>query len=141
MFTKKQIAFPFQYVNLANVGKVFYPYVHVNLHTVQGWRSFRFIVDTGADLTTLPRYMAPILGIDLNKAKNSSTGGIGGSSIKTWETTIPIRIQTYELSIRCSITDDTQTPFLLGRVDLLEKHFSWYFDSRQHKIVFEILHT
>ena len=37
------------------------------------------IVDTGADYTLLPRFLAPVLGIDLNKdCQKLKTSGVGG---------------------------------------------------------------
>lgn len=137
--TKSSLEFPFKYVNLPSVGKVFYPYIPVYLKTVEGWKDFDFIVDTGADLTTLPRRAEEILGIDLSQCEESKAEGIGGVEIKTWETKIPIRIKDFEVEIRCSITKDDKTPFLLGRIDLLDEHFSWHFDSRTKKIVFEFV--
>lgn len=133
------IEFPFEYVNLPSFGKVFYPFIPVALKTVDhGWVDFRFIVDTGADLTTLPFFMAKKLGINLAKSKTSKAEGIGGYVIKTWETKIHIRLKTLEISIRCSIVEDEQTPFLLGRIDLLPETFSWLFDSRNKKIIFNL---
>ena len=124
------IEFPFEYVNLPTYGQVFYPFIPVSLKTIDhGWVDFRFIVDTGADLTTFPFFMAKKLGINLSKCKTSKAEGIGGFVIKTWETKIPIKLKTHEITIRCSITDDEQTPFLLGRIDLLLEKFSWVFDE------------
>lgn len=137
--TKKVIEFPFRYVNIESVGQVFYPYIKAKLATTQGWKEFTFIVDTGADLTTLPRYMVPILNINLDKSKKSTSIGIGGKILNTWLTSIPIHFNGYTTTIRCSVTDELRTPLLLGRVDLLETNMSWHFDSRRRKIVFEIL--
>lgn len=139
MFTKKIIEFPFRYVTIESVGQVFYPYIKVRLKTIQGWKEFRFIVDTGADFTTLPRYMIPILNIDITKCKKSTSQGIGGKIVSTYLTTIPVNFNGYTTTIRCSITDELQTPLLLGRIDLLDKSMSWHFDSRNKKIIFEIL--
>lgn len=35
-----------------------------------------------------------------------------------------------------SIVEDEQTPFLLGRIDLLPERFSWFFDGQNKKIIF-----
>lgn len=137
--TKKLLEFPFRYVFLPSVGKVFYPYIPVFLPTVAGWKDFDFIVDTGADFTTVPHRMGQVLGTDLKKCKQSQVGGIGGAVVKTWETEIEIKIKNYPVKIRCSIAQDDETPFLLGRIDLLDTRFSWHFDSRAKKIIFELI--
>lgn len=139
MFTKKIIEFPYQYVTIESIGRVFYPYIKAKLKTVQGWKEFRFIVDTGADLTTLPRYMVPILNINLTKAKKSTSQGIGGNIVNTWLTTIPVNFNGHTTTIRCSITDELKTPLLLGRIDLLDTKMSWHFDGRRKKIIFEVI--
>jgi hypothetical protein len=135
----KTIEFPFRYVITHSLGTIFYPYVFINLKTIQGWREFRFIVDTGADLTILPRYMATLLGIDLGKCKKTSSQGIGGTIIQTWASSVTLDIKGYKTEVRCSITSESKTPLLLGRIDLLEKNMSWHFDSKRRKIVFELL--
>jgi len=133
------IEFPFEYVYLPSFGRIFYPFIPISLKTVDhGWVDFRFIVDTGADLTTLPFFMAEKLGINLSKCKTSKAEGIGGYVIKTWETKISIRLKEYEIITRCSITEDEQTPFLLGRIDSLPERFSWFFDAKNKKIVFSL---
>jgi len=131
------IEFPFEYVVLPGFGKVFYPFISVSLKTIdKGWVNFRFIVDTGADLTTLPLFMARKLGINLGKCRRGKAEGIGGVVVETREAEIPIRLKNFEFLIRCSIVEDEQTPFLLGRIDVLEKNFSLFFDCRKRKIVF-----
>jgi len=131
------IEFPFEYVILPHFGKVFYPFISVSLKTIdKGWVDFRFIVDTGADLTTLPFFMASKLGVSLEKCRRGKAEGIGGVVVETWETEIPIRLKNFEFWIRCSIVEDEQTPFLLGRIDVLEKNFSLFFDCRKRKIIF-----
>jgi len=111
----------------------------IDIEPIEGWKEFDFIVDSGADFTTLPRRAEEILGIDLSRCKESKAEGIGGVVIKTWETKISIRIKNFELAVRCSITEDDKTPFLLGRIDLLDARFSWHFDSRTKKIIFEFV--
>lgn len=131
------IEFPFEYIVLPHFGRVFYPFVPVSLKTIdKEWVDFRFIVDTGADLTTLPFFMAEKLGVDLRKCRRGRAEGIGGAVVETWETKILIRLKSFECWIHCSIVEDEQTPFLLGRIDLLEENFSLLFDSKKKRIVF-----
>jgi len=137
MKLSNSIEFPFEYIYLPSFGEIFYPFVVVSLKTIDhGWVNFRFIVDTGADLTTIPFFMAQKLGIDLTKCKTSKAEGIGSYVIKTWQTKIPIRLKKYETIVRCSITEDERTPFLLGRIDLLPTKFSWFFNGQKKKIIF-----
>lgn len=135
---KNNFSFSYRYFEIPPFGKIFYPYIAIGLKTVdKGFVDFEFIVDTGADLTTLPFFMAERLGLDLKKADKSKSCGIGGHIINTWITRIPIYFQRTEYFVRASITSDNDTPLLLGRIDLLDQVFSWNFDSLNKKIIFQ----
>ena len=132
------IEFPYQYISIPKFGKVFYPSIPLSLKTIEtGTVEFEFLVDTGADLTTLPFHMAERLGINLKKCRRSRAGGIGGHSVKTWETAIQIGMGSNWIPISATVTEDDETPMLLGRIDILDTRFSLYFDSQKKKIVFE----
>lgn len=133
----KKIFFDWEYEEVGSYGKIFRPYVPVQLKTIEaGWKPFDFIVDSGADVTMLPYSMADILGLDLNEAEPGEATGIGGYRLETWQTKIPIRIQDWEFKVAVTITSDNLTPLLLGRVGTLDRKFSWIFDHKKEQIVF-----
>ena len=136
---KDNFDFPFQYYFIPSIGKIFTPTIPIKLNTKKGLVEFQFIVDTGADLTTLPFYMASQLGIDLTRAKKSQAEGIGGFKVKTWLTKVELIFPKETVKVRASITNENSTPFLLGRVDLLDTFQSWHFDSKRKKIIFETI--
>ncbi len=132
------IIFPFEYETLPEIGKVFFPNIKIGLETINGIVKYNFIVDTGADLTTLPKHMAYRLGVDLKKAKRSVAQGLGGHTVQTWLIKLKLLLSPQiSVFVRASITDENSTPFLLGRADLLDKFFSWNFDCKKKKIIFE----
>lgn len=134
---ENNFAFRYRYVDFPILGRIFFPLITLGLKTIdKGVIDFEFIVDTGADLTTLPFFMGERLGLNLAKAQKSQSQGIGGFLLDIWIVKIPIFIQNSEFKIRASITKDNQTPFLLGRIDLLDKIFSWNFDSKLKRIIF-----
>ena len=55
------LEFPFEYATIAGVGRLFYPIVYIELKTAFGWQEFAFLVDTGADITTVPAHILPVL--------------------------------------------------------------------------------
>ena len=131
------LAFSYRYVYVPPIGRIFYPLITIGLETVdKGLVDFEFIVDTGADLTTIPFFMAKRLGLDLSKSRKSQSQGIGGIMVDTWITRLPLYIQKMRFVVRVSVTADNKTPFLLGRVDMLDFVFSWNFDSRRKEIIF-----
>lgn len=125
------LEFPFAYVKVKSLGLLFYPLVQVGLKTVFGWKEFDFLVDTGADLTTLPITAASFLGVDVKKLKKGKTQGVGGIFVPTWDLVIPIKIGQEELKIHASITEDKKNPFLLGRKDIFEEKFTLILDSQR----------
>lgn len=131
------LVFPFEYAEVETLGKLFYPFVRVSLKTIYDWQEFDFLVDTGADVTTLPKTMISVLGINAKKLKKQKTQGVGGIWVETFSTIQPIRIGKEEFPIHVSITNTEEEglPFLLGKKDIFEKRFSLTIDSREKLIV------
>lgn len=125
--------FPFVYADVEGLGTLFYPFVRVSLKTTYGWQEFDFLVDTGADVTTLPRTMLSILGVDARSLKKQRTQGVGGVWVETFEIVIPFCIGDEKFSIHASITNtkEESLPFLLGRKDVFERRFSLTIDSKK----------
>lgn len=126
------LIFPFVYAEVESLGKLFYPFVRVSIKTIYKWQDFDFFVDTGADVTTLPKTMLSVLGINKRSLKRQKTQGVGGIWVETFEITLPVRIGSDEFLIHASIvnTEEEGLPFLLGRKDVFEKRFSLEIDSR-----------
>lgn len=127
--------FPYQY---ERVGKLLIPYpiVPLTLKTIRGPRAYSFIVDTGADTTTMPRFMMVLLGLEAGSLKSSLSQGIGKNIVKTREAIVTIMIHGERLQVPCSFTDNDYTPFLLGKVGIFDK-FSIYFNNDIHQVEFK----
>ncbi|MBI4067044.1 retroviral-like aspartic protease family protein [Candidatus Gottesmanbacteria bacterium] len=125
------LEFPFQFAKVESLGRLFYPIVAVKLKTIFGWQLFDFLVDTGADLTTIPLPIAYTLGIDIKKLPHSQTRGVGGILVSTWNTTVNIAIGKDEFKTHISITKGNSAPPLLGKKDVLEKRYSLTLDSKR----------
>lgn len=133
------LVFPFVYAEVPSLGKLFYPFVRISLSTIYGWQEFDFLVDTGADVTTLPKSMISVLGINLRSLKKQKTQGVGGFWVGTLETEIPLRIGNNELIAHVSFidTEEENLPFLLGRKDIFEEKFSLEIDSKRRVTILE----
>lgn len=130
------LIFPFVYAEVESLGKLFYPFVRLSLKTIYDWQEFDFLVDTGADVTTLPKTILPVLDVNKKPLKKQKTQGVGGIWVETFEIILPIRIGNEELSIHASITNTEEEglPLLLGRKDVFEKIFSLEIDSKDKVI-------
>jgi len=125
--------FPFDYGNLPGIGEIFYPVVTVELKTVVGWKKLEFLVDTGADVTTLPSTFLPVLGLKKSQLKSSRTSGVGDIVVNTWEMKISVRIGAIEMEVAASAVDTNNkfSPLLLGRKDVFDGPFNLLLDSRR----------
>lgn len=126
------LTFPFVYAKVESLGTLFYPFVTLELKTIYGWQEFDFLVDTGADVTTLPKTILPVLGINEKRLKKQKTQGVGGIWVETFELKVPIRIDKDQLLIHASVTNTKEKglPFLLGRIDIFDKKYSLEIDSK-----------
>lgn len=127
------LEFPFEYAYIQDIGKLFYPIVRVQLKTILGWREFEFLVDTGADTTTIPSHLLPVLNLNKNQLKENVTLGVGGISVKTWEFKIPMKLTKKEILIHCSAveTKNDSMPLLLGKKDIFEERYNLLLDSKK----------
>ena len=127
------LEFPFEYAQIEGLGRLFYPTVILKLKTTAGWRDFSFLVDTGADITTIPTHLLPVLGIDKDDLKKSKTLGVGGFSVVTFDFKMPLMIGKKELKVRASAVEvrGSSMPLLLGRKDIFENKFSLKIDSKR----------
>lgn len=127
------LEFPFKYASIKGLGRLFYPMVRLQLKTIAGWREFEFLVDTGADVTTIPSHLLPVLGINHSQLPKSETLGVGGISTQTWDFKLPIKLANVILNIRASAVDtkNDAMPLLLGRKDIFEHRFNLELNSRK----------
>lgn len=76
------VIFPYQKEKPELLGTIYRPMASVNFQSKnQKWVPVRMIVDSGADYTLLPRYIATRLFINLEKdCQQIETHGVGGES-------------------------------------------------------------
>ena len=98
------------------------------------------IIDTGADYTLLPRFLAPSLGIDLKKdCQKLETSGVGGEEIVFFcEEKIVVRLGNWERKIPLGFLNNDFIPPLLGRHGFFET-FKTVFDNRKVSFVKSLL--
>lgn len=127
------LKFPFEYAQIEGLGKLFYPIVYLDIKTVAGWTEFEFLVDTGADITTVPSHLLPVLGLKKSQLPMSSTLGVGGYEVRTWEFSLQIRFGNKEVKVSASAVDSKEDslPLLLGRKDIFEEEFNLSLDSKR----------
>ena len=86
------------------------------------WRHVDMVIDTGADYTLLPNFLAPILGINLKSdCMVIMTQGVGGKSIVyLLKSKINVKVGNYTRQIPLGFLSHDNIPPLLGRQEFLE---------------------
>ena len=108
--------------------------IPLQLLTKTGYQTVLFLLDTGADLTMLPKHIAEWLGIDLDKLPKDRSYGIeGGKGVTVWIGKIRVKICVHELEIRCLFSENEACPYILGRADIFS-HFNILFNNAKDKI-------
>jgi hypothetical protein len=83
-------------------------------------RDFPYI-DSGADITLIPRSVGELLGFELVNEEIKEMGGVGGSKVPTIIKTLKVRIGEFEFPIKIAWALVEDVPPLLGRVDVFDK--------------------
>lgn len=129
---RMSLEFPFEYERISLTETLFYPMVTLQIKTISGWRRMRFLVDTGADFTTLPDHILPIVGVNRSALPKTHTVGVGGVTVPVWSFSLPVRIGSEELVIPALAvaTKGRFSPALLGKKGVFESLFSLTLDSK-----------
>jgi len=124
------LKFPFRKEKSPIFGTIYRPVCKVSFWSERGqyWAEVWMIVDTGADYTLLPRYLAEDLGIDLEKdCKVFVTEGIGGSERVYFLPEIKAKLGDWKRIIPLGFLERDEVPPLMGRqlfLETFETHFS-----------------
>lgn len=120
-----EIVFPFEKQKTRIFGTIKRPVADVSFwskrHKV--WVPIKMIVDTGADYTLLPSWIAEQLGIHLTSDCTAfTTSGVGGNEksyiVKTlWH----VKLRDWQGAITLAFLNSHTIPPLLGRLNFLEK--------------------
>lgn len=118
------VTFPFKEYNSGIFGKIKRPVAQVQFQHQkdQTWQPIEMLVDTGADYTLLPQFLAPILGISLSRdCKNTSTQGVGGQSkVYLLRHKIKIKLGSINREVPIGFLENDSVPPLLGRQEFVE---------------------
>ena len=128
--------FPYRFKRI-DFGTIPEPLVQVKLQAKYGWQPIWFLVDTGADTTTITVELARILGLNYNSQKKTKLSGIGSQSSYGYpgELTVKLNDEDEALTIRAYFLESDKNLLLLGRIDIF-KHFNILFDNKNQQTVF-----
>lgn len=133
------VKFDFEYEGKIYFGKVFRPIAKVSLQSPRfsTWSQTWMVIDTGADFTILPRYLAKDLGVILEEDCFFDTSrGIGGEqTIYLCKNRINAKVGSITRQIPLGFFGNDEVPPLLGRLGFLETFDVEFLKS--HAVVFK----
>ncbi len=103
-------------------GTVYRPVAEVYFKDAEGKDLISFMyVDSGADITLLPRELGENLDLTIEEEKIQEISGVGGGSIPVIIKTIEMRIGDYAMDARVAWSLEEGVPALLGRMDVFNE--------------------
>ena len=124
------LTFPFRKEKSSLFGQIYRPVAAVSFWSKKFnlWDEITMIVDTGADYTVLPYYLADELGIDLeNECAPFYTQGVGGKERIYVASKQKVKLGEWERKIPVGFLEKDTIPPLMGRqlfLETFETHFS-----------------
>ncbi|HJZ05197.1 hypothetical protein A2634_00310 [Candidatus Amesbacteria bacterium RIFCSPHIGHO2_01_FULL_48_32] len=125
--------FPYQYKRI-DFGRVFNPLVLLPVKASWGWQNLWFLVDSGADTTTIPLALAKNLGIQVQN-NPTKLHGIGSQAVDAFPGKIMLKIGESEFTARSYFVEAEKSTLLLGRMDIFDR-FSVLFDKTGQRVTF-----
>ena len=111
-------------------------YVWLKIKTKKGiYRFQKFLFDTGADYTSLPKLMSQVVGFDLEKAKQEIMYTANNQPMITYRGLIETIFDNKKFKLPVVFTDRDDTPFLLGRKGIIER-FDIFLSKKDKEITF-----
>lgn len=118
-------------------GKISRPVAEVFLRATSGkWYRASMYIDSGADITLLPRQFGEKLGLTFDKNKIQEIKGIGEAAVPIVITNIRLKIGEKEFDARVAFSLIEEVPIILGRTDVFDL-FKVIFDQENKVVIFE----
>ena len=128
------ISFPYRYKS-SPFGKIPDLTITVPVSTWYGWKPFDFMVDSGADISLVPKMMADLVGADLSKLPCYRSYGIEGKGVPTYHGPLKLKFGKDSVKVPCLFSSQEDSPILLGRAGLFD-HYTIIFDNHSKEIIF-----
>lgn len=122
-----------------HLGLILDPTIPVEILTLNGFTPFDLLLDTGADATLLPRFMAKVVGLELNRLPRQRMFGIENQEgLEARRGKVTLRIAKHTFSAPAFFSESDASPLVLGRAGFFD-HFNITFDNKRFKIILKTI--
>lgn len=127
------VAFPMQDTNWQDLGVVIEPVIPIQIKTKEGYKENKFLLDSGAVISSLSREWADVTGQDLAFLPRSTFRGFGNTQSFAYQGNMIILIGSKEMSLPVVFTEGEGTKSLLGRKGFFENN-SIFFNHQTKQV-------
>ncbi len=128
------VRFPYQQDKSALFGKIYRPLIEFEVRVDDDWIPIAGILDSGADVTLLPKSFLEAFCFEPAKEEVKEARGIGEGRIPVVIKTIRIRFAGIEFDCRIAIALVEDVPYILGREDIFD-NFEIIFRQKHKEII------
>jgi len=116
-------------------GVIYRPVAKIEFRSSVGWVPEWIYVDSGADITLIPRSLGDLLGFEISTEAIQEIWGVGESRIPVIIQNIGIKLGGHVFDSRVAWALIEEVPPLLGRMDVFDE-FEIIFKQNEKKVVF-----
>jgi hypothetical protein len=128
-----EFIFPYREEYSRLFGMIYRPVVPVELQSEQEWFPQRMYLDSGADISLIPRSVGDLLGFEMTD-NIQEMRGVGNVAIPVIIKTISVRLCDEEFFARIAWSLMEEVPLILGRIDIFDR-FEIIFMQKEKKVV------
>ncbi len=134
--SQKNILFvtPYKMLVLEGFGIVSEPEVKLEVKTKNGFETVKFLLDSGAVVSSLPREMAAKMGYDLAFLPRTMFTGFGNKSSFAYKASMVLKVGEKQVDIPVVFTEMAGTQALIGRKGFFD-NFAIIFDAKNKQIL------
>lgn len=131
------IGFKGKEVYLPSIGLKWIPTAIVTLSTDNNKFTCEMLVDSGADITLIPRKFGEELGLNFKEDEVKEIRGIGEGTVPYIISKLKMTIGKYTFPVRIGWALIEEIPFILGRLDVFDK-FNIEFKQSSRITIFRV---
>ena len=128
------LTIPYQQTLYKHFGNAINPQVEIPVKTINGYKKFEFLVDSGAVVSALPKTMAEDLGVNLSELPRITIEGFAGQKTFAYRGELVIMIGNEEVVIPVVFSENPQANYILGRIGFFDQ-FNIVFDAEDQSII------
>ena len=128
------VSFPYRYKKIDS-GIVAEPLVQVKVRAKYGWQPLWFLMDSGADTSSMTIKLARLLGLSF-EYKKTELQGVGSEPTYGYFGEMDLMLGKETIKVSTYFLESKNDILLLGRMDLFN-HFNILFDNQKKETVFE----